>query len=241
VPLGNAPLGLSAAPVLNVDRPAAARLMVTVRHDGKVIAENDWDLWIYPAAQPAPAGTPRILRTDRIDAAVLDHLAGGGDALIGLTGKSVANYPDRAVQLGFSSIFWNTLWTERQPPTTLGILCDPEHAALADFPTDAHSNWHWWYLVHRAGALRLDLLPAGVKPIVRIIDDWFTARPLALVVELRVGRGRAIVCGFALDGQDAADPVSRQLVASLERYMTGDRFRPDVAASPDQLRGLQAR
>ncbi|MBJ6123676.1 hypothetical protein [Sphingomonas mollis] len=160
--------------------------------------------------------------------------------MIGLPGKSIANYAKRSVQLGFSSIFWNTLWTQGQPPTTLGILCDPDHAALADFPTDAHSNWHWWHLIYRAGALRLDLLPPGVKPIVWVIDDWFTARPLGLVIEVAVGRGRAIVCGFALDGTGADDPVSRQLVASLERYMTGDRFKPAAAVSPNQLRRLAA-
>lgn len=57
--------------------------------------------------------------------------------------------------------------------------------------------------------MRLDLLPPGVEPIVRVIDDWFTARPLGLVIEVSVGKGRAIVCGFAVDGPSAQDPVSR--------------------------------
>jgi hypothetical protein len=205
-----------------------------------VIAENDWDIWVYPprsTAQPASL-TTRIRRSDCIDAALLGHLAEGGDALIGLPGARVTNYKEQAVQLGFSSIFWNTSWTERQAPTTLGILCDPEHPALADFPTNPHSNWHWWDVIHRAGALRLDLLPQGVQPIVRIIDDWFTARPLGLVVEVQVGRGRAIVCGFEIDGANASDMVSQQLVLSLENYMNSDRFKPKVAVSPDQLRQL---
>ncbi|WP_052134644.1 sugar-binding domain-containing protein [Sphingomonas sp. 37zxx] len=238
IALGNAPLGLSAAPVLRADTASAAKLIVTIAQAGRTIAENDWDLWVYPAAAPAVPAAAAIRRSDRIDSATLDHLAQGGTALIGLPGNQIANYADRPVQLGFSSIFWNTLWTERQPPTTLGILCDPRHAALADFPTEPHSNWQWWYLMHRAGALRLDLLPAGVDPIVRVIDDWFTARPLGLVVELQVGKGRAIVCGFAVDGAGATDPVSRQLVASLERYMAGASFRPSVQVSPEQLRKL---
>ncbi|QJU58325.1 glycoside hydrolase [Sphingomonas sp. AP4-R1] len=237
VPLGNAPLSLAATATLSVRQATAARLLVTIRQHGRVVAENDWDLWVYPTPALAPAAST-ILRANHIDEAVLQHLASGGDALIGLPGSDVANHKTNPVKLGFSSIFWNTLWTEGQAPTTLGILCDPRHDALADFPTDAHSNWQWWYLLHRAGALRLDLLPAGVTPIVRIIDDWFTARPLGLVIEVTVGRGRAIICGFALDGADAADPVSRQLVASLERYMSGTGFRPAVRVSPEQLRSL---
>ena len=35
---------------------------------------------------------------------------------------------------GFSPIFWNTAWTNWQPPHTLGILCDPKHPALAVVP-----------------------------------------------------------------------------------------------------------
>ncbi|GGL09952.1 sugar-binding domain-containing protein [Caulobacter rhizosphaerae] len=239
VALGNAPIGLSAAPVLTAPRATTAKLIVGVRRGGRVLAQNDWDLWVYPAAVPREAGG-RVRRADRIDQALLDHLAQGGDALIGLPGAKVANYAERPVQLGFSSIFWNTLWTQGQAPTTLGVLCDPAHPALADFPTETHSNWQWWYLMHRAGALRLDLLPPGVEPIVRVIDDWFTARPLGLVIEVSVGKGRAIVCGFALDGAEAQDPVSRQLVASLERYMQGEAFRPAARVSADQLRRLAA-
>lgn len=238
LPLGNAPLALSAAPILTVARAAAAKLEVSLRQGPAIIAQNDWDLWIYPAT---PVSTEsKIRRADRIDGALLDYLAQGGDALIGLPGARIANYEKAPVKLGFSSIFWNTLWTQRQAPTTLGILCDPRHPALEDFPTEAHSNWQWWYLLHRAGALRLDLLPPGVEPVVRVIDDWFTARPLGLVVELAVGKGRAVVCGFAVDGPDADDPVSRQMVASLERYMLGDAFQPSVTASRAQLASLAA-
>lgn len=241
IPLGNAPLGWSAQPVLTIEKASGARLTVRIMHLGRPIAENDWNLWIYPATKPgvrtnAAAG---VRRFDRIDDVLIAHLEQGGDALVGLPGSRVANYPERPVQLGFSSIFWNTLWTQRQAPTTLGIVCDPSHPALTDFPTEGHSDWQWWYLLHRAGALRLDLLPAGTEPIVRIIDDWFTARPLGLMVELQVGRGRLLLCGFAVDEAQAQDPVSQQLIASLETYMQGDRFRPTVRVSAEQLRRIE--
>jgi hypothetical protein len=236
IPVGNAPLSLAAGAVLRVDKATAARLTVTILRRGQQVARNDWDLWVYPAA--APAAAKRVKRADRIDAAVLARLARGEDMLIGLPAGTIANYDDRPVKLGFSSIFWSTLWTNRQAPTTLGVLCDPAHPALADFPTEAHSNWQWWYPMHRAGALRLDLLPTGVEPIVRVIDDWFTARPLGLVIEVAVGKGRAIVCGFALEGEGADDPVSAQLVASLERYMASEAFRPWVRVSPAELQAL---
>ena len=143
------------------------------------------------------------------------------------------------MQLGFSSIFWNTAWTQRQPPTTLGLLCDPKRPALAEFPTDSCSNWQWWYLVHRAGALRLDGLPKDLDPIVRVIDDWVTARPLGLVIEAKVGQGKIVVCGFDLTGE-LSDPVSRQMRQSLLDYMAGRSFDPKTEITPGQLHNLAA-
>ena len=58
----------------------------------------------------------------------------------------VKDDPARPLTAGFPTIFWNTAWTDWQPPHTLGILCDPKHPALAKFPTEFHSNWQWWEL-----------------------------------------------------------------------------------------------
>ena len=62
------------------------------------------------------------------------------------------------VAIGFSSIFWNTAWTARQPPHTLGILCNPKHPALAEFPTEYFSNYQWWDAMSHSGAIRFDRL-----------------------------------------------------------------------------------
>src|SRR5262249_33885484 len=142
------------------------------------------------------------------------------------------------VALGFSSIFWNTTWTRRQPPHTLGILCDPAHPALAGFPTDAHSNWQSWYLISRADALILDGLPRELGPIVRVIDDWVTSRKLGLVFEARVGSGKLLACSIDLERGLEANPVARQLRASLLRYMAGDRFEPRVELAIEQVKSL---
>lgn len=196
-------------------------------------AENDWDIWVYPA-QAATEPAKDILVTTQYGEAAQKHLASGGKLLLTLPDKSVRNFDTAPVQPGFSSIFWNTAWTGHQAPTTLGILCDPKHPALAGFPTDFHSNWQWWYLLHRAGALRLDLLPKGVEPIVRVIDDWFTARPLGLVVEGKAGAGKVIICGFDLT-HGADDPVSHQMRASLLTYMASPDFNPTVELTTNDI------
>jgi len=84
------------------------------------------------------------------------------------------------IGIGFSSIFWNTAWTNNQKPHTLGILCDPEHPALAEFPTEYHSNWQWWDAMSHSYAILLEDFSVDLKPIVRVIDDWVSNRRLAL-------------------------------------------------------------
>jgi len=197
--------------------------------------ENDWDVWIYPSELSDK--TNDVFVTSTFDEKAQDYLSSGGNVLLTIPGKEVCNYDKEPVKLGFSSIFWNTAWTGRQAPTTLGILCDPRNPALSDFPTDFYSNWQWWYLIHRAGALRLDLLPKGLDPIVRVIDDWVTAYPLGLIVEGKMGSGKIIICGFDLI-DNADDPVSHQMRASLLNYMNSEKFAPQTELTADEIVSL---
>jgi len=238
VPIGSAiPLGRIAVPLsgLAVPSPAACRLEVTLPGTD---AANCWDLWIYPTtvATRVPAG---LIQTQTLDGPTLAALEAGATVFLSIPPDRVAPDPRRGpIALGFSSIFWNTAWTNQQAPHTLGILCDPAHPALAAFPTESHSNWQWWYPVMRAGAMILDDMPRDLRPIVQVIDDWFTNRRLALAFEVRVGRGRLLVSSIDLDG--ASDPVCRQMRASLLAYAGSEHFRPTVEVTPSALRSLFA-
>ena len=251
VPIGNGFwLGHVSAELKNLPAPARYKFVVKVgqasslssrgradRQDTRPAFENDWDIWVYPPT--VDSQPPKdVLVTETLDDQALAALDGGGKVLLMIPPKQVKNAATDKVVLGFSSIFWNTAWTRRQPPTTLGVLCDPKHPALADFPTDDHSNWQWWYLVTRAGAMILDDLPRGLRPVVQVIDDWFTAHKLGLVFEARMGKGRLLVCSMDLKNDLDANPVARQMLHSLLNYMAGNRFRPAVNLSPEQVRGL---
>ncbi len=65
-------------------------------------------------------------------------------------------------------------------PGTLGILCDPNHPAFADFPTEFHSNWQWFNLLRNSRSMILDAMPAGYRPIVQVIDNSNVRRNLAM-------------------------------------------------------------
>lgn len=236
IPLDHATaLGSVSVSLRQLPAPARYRFVVAL---SDTPFENDWHVWLYPPKAALPPPPPSVLLATQLDAATLAALDTGARVLLTIPPARVRNDAPAKVTLGFSSIFWNTAWTRGQAPTTLGILCDPSHPALADFPTDFHSNWQWWYLVSRATPLRLDDLPPATKPIVQVIDDWFTARKLGLVFEAQLRRGRLLVCSIDLTDAASDNPVARQLRSSLLRYMASDRFAPAVAVTDQAVAHL---
>lgn len=61
---------------------------------------------------------------------------------------------------------------------------------------------------------------------------------LGLLFEGRVGSGRLVVCNIDLQQGLDTNPVARQFRHSLLHYMAGDRFRPSVSVTPEQVRAL---
>ena len=192
------------------DLTEASRLTLEVWLQNEV--PNEWSIWVYPPL--APPDTDGILVTSTLDEAARQHLGRGGRVLVLANSKSPFTAHD--VAFGFSTIFWNTAWTMKQAPHTLGLLCDPSHPALRGFPTDSHTDWQWWYPIQLAQPIDLRTIP-GAIPIIRVIDDWFTARPLALVAEVPVETGRLLVSG--INFAQAQDPVTARLYAGVLAYL----------------------
>jgi hypothetical protein len=166
-----------------------------------------------------------------------EFLNNGGTVLLNLKKGDLSKEMGGNIQIGFSSIFWNTAWTHGQPPHTLGILCNPKHPAFAYFPTEYHSNWQWWDAMSHSGAINISSFQ-GIHPIVRVIDDWFTNRPLALIFEAKIGKGKLLVSGIDLTQNLANRPEAQQLLFSLKKYMTGPQFSPRTELKKEQIRNF---
>jgi hypothetical protein len=211
----------------------AAKLTLTISAAGHF---NSWDVFVYPASLPAKS--QNVLVTRQLDAKAIDVLNKGGKVLLTLKKGSVR--PDKGgdIQIGFSSIFWNTAWTHSQPPVSLGILCNPKHPAVKDFPTEYHSNWQWWDAMTHSSAIELNSVDKRLQPIVRVIDDWVTARPLGLVFECKVGNGKLIVSSIDLISEQENRPEARQLLYSLKKYMSSKEFKPQMQVDEKKIKGL---
>jgi hypothetical protein len=223
--------------VLTCDLAAATparkhTLVVGVNTTDGARYENDWDIWVFADQLTMPAATDVVI-TGNLDAA-LSQAEAGGRVLLLLDPAQVKTES----QLGFSSVFWNTAWTRGQPPHTLGLLCDPAHPVFADFPTEFHSNWQWWELIHGAAAMQIDALPPTLRPLVQPIDTWFEARRLALLFEARIGSGGLMVCSMDLENDLDRRIVARQMRFSILRYMQGNAFEPAQTVTPSLLRAM---
>ncbi|MCU0405044.1 MAG: beta-galactosidase [Chitinophagaceae bacterium] len=209
----------------------ASRLTLTVTVGE---AQNAWDLFVYPASLPELD----VLTTAQLDARAIEKLNSGGSVLLTIKKGHVKDEKGGDIKIGFSSMFWNTAWTGGQPPVSLGILVNPAHPALQDFPTEYYSNWQWWDAMAHSAAIQLDSVAPALNPIVRVIDDWVTARSLGLVFECKVGKGKLMVSGIDLLSNQHNRPAAKQLLYSLQKYMISNRFNPSTQLSLDKIKGL---
>jgi len=200
-------------------------------------AKNSWDVWVYPNKKKVVEDDSSIRIASKLDAKTITYLENGGDVLLNITKGDIAPEKGGDIGIGFSSIFWNTAWTNEQKPHTLGVLCNPEHPALSNFPTEYHSNWQWWDAMSHSNAIVFDDLP-NLKPIVRVIDDWFKNRKLALIFEAKVGKGKLIFSGIDLHTDLENRLEAQQLLYSLKTYMTSQDFNPKNELKISQLKAL---
>ena len=223
-------LGNINIPLSHVNAPA--KVVLTLAIKGTAII-NHWDMWVYPVNVKIAPSEQIVIARHFNDSIKMDLKNGKNVLLIPELSTVNSDVPP-----GFSTIFWNTAWTRKQPPHTLGILCDPKHPALADFPTDYHSNWQWWDIIRHSKSMILDKLPPDLRSIVQVIDDWNTNRRLGLVFEAKVGNGKLLMASIDLQSDLEHRPVAKQFLSSLLNYINSDFFDPQIELDLDEISGL---
>lgn len=272
-PLGNVDVNLEKF-------PAPARYTVTLSGAG---TSNSWRIWVYPDQRLRVPDNVIIVHS--FDRATREALAAGKRVLLFSSPKEGVIVPPRAfyppdslrllppVQAGrnallgsFLPVFWNARLFNQIG--TLSIFCSPKNPALADFPTEDHSDWQWADLLgnysaaesfrvagaplkmcdelekyagdvtNRAKALILNDTPPDYRPIVQVIDNPGRNAKLGLIFQTRVGKGKLLVCAMDLEKDQNKRPEARQLEQSLLNYMAGDKFSPRYQLSIKLLKKL---
>jgi hypothetical protein len=210
-------------------KPTAVKLTVSIPGTN---ASNDWNLWVYPDVTQEN-NSKELLITSKLDEQTLTTLAEGGRVVLLPKLESLKGRREN-----WQPIFWNTQWFKGGSNFSLGILCDPKHAALAGFPTAMHSDWQWHDLMDRSVAVDLGQAPTGLQPIVQVVPDWNHPRREALLLECKVGKGRLLVCSIDLTTDLGERPAARQLRKSLIEYAASQSFDPTITLTLTQLRSL---
>ena len=226
------PAGTVEWTLANITVPS--QLILTVKLP-EANASNRWNFWVYPADVVDMPGKP-YFTTNFNDA--VTHVATGDNVLFCLPKDALKVNKGGDIAVGFSPIFWNTAWTRKQKPHTLGVLCDASHPVFANFPNEGYSDNQWWEVVSGSQAMVMDDFPADFRPLVHHIDDWFTNRKLGLLFETKVGKGKLMVCSADIANNLDKRIAARQFRRSIEQYMASDKFNPTAELDLELVKAL---
>ena len=204
------------------------KLTIEVAIKGTEFA-NRYDIWVYSPKEDTSV-PPGVMIARKFDRSTVKFLEKGGRVLLLPELKNLKHSIKGAFQTDFWCFPMFRRGAERRgievAPGTLGILCEPACPALAEFPTEFHSNWQWWHLVKNSRPIILDDTPPTYRPIVQVIDNFGRNHKLGLLFETRLGRGKLLVCAIDLLNLQEK-PEARQMLHSLLGYMDSERFDPN--------------
>lgn len=190
--------------------------------------QNRWNIWVYPSDIQADWGEVKYTRNYEEAMALLDQ------------GAKVLFNPDwrtlQGIEGKFVPVFWSPVHFPNQA-STMGVLCDPKHPALADFPTEMHTDWQWWDLNINSTTMVVDSLKGG-SPIVEMVDNFVNNRRLASLYEGSVGKGKLMLATFDLEKSLDKRPVARQMLVSILKYMNSSSFNPAPLEGMDKIKDM---
>jgi hypothetical protein len=188
-----------------------ARLNLVVRL-GELV--NVYPLWVYMPVEPVCP--ENVYETGWLDERAKAVLEEGGRVY--LTPPAVKEAMTSSIKTQFTTDFWS-VGTFPGQEGAMGQLIDTKHPIFREFPTEFHTNWQWWPMASQ----RAFILPKKYKAIVTEMDSYAFMRPMAQLLECRVGKGRLMLSSMDL-GHLRQYPEARALQAAIYRYMASEEF-----------------
>ncbi|MCH5241314.1 MAG: beta-glycosidase [Muribaculaceae bacterium] len=212
------------------------KMSLSLKAKGNI--SNDYDFWVFPKK------TPKVKNVT-----ITDNLT---EALILLDqGERVILCPDSVTDANatLDPLFTNDFWNYRMyrsicdemnltpSPGTLGLFIKSDHPALAKFPSDEHTDWHWYSIITNSRPLIYDRLPKDFDPIIEVIDNVERNFRLSLLLECNMGKGKLIILSADKD-EISKYPEGKWLLQSIKEYAASKDFKPNITLTPDQLVNL---
>lgn len=188
--------------------------------------KNQWNVWVYPEKQNINYGN--VVYTRSLEEAY-KLLKEGHKVLLNPDWKKI-----KGIEGKFVPVFWSPVHFPKQAGT-MGVLCNPTHKALTDFPTDMNTDWQWWDLNVNSTTLIIDSIIGG-SPIIEMVDNFANNRKLSSLFEGSIGSGKLVLASFDLATDLDKRPVAKQMLISIINYMNGESFKPETIKNPDALK-----
>jgi beta-galactosidase len=175
----------------------------------------------------------RLAISDRLSLRLLQYLVDGGCVWLMPDAAQLSAY----VPTRYLPPFWSYLHFPDNVSSVMGMAI-ASHPALANFPHDGFSDWHWYRLVNDTPAICLDTIPF-VEPVVEVVDNFNRAKRLCYAFEAQVGNGRLFVSTWRLsDPAISGYPEASFLFNEIVDYLRGDAFTPSAKLSVGQVLGI---
>ena len=229
---GNTHVGDITLPLTDVIKDAR-HITLHVSIDGTPW-QNTWSVWGYPVSgseKTEALKNEKVICTQDVEEA-LAQLKKGKTVLLSPKPANI-----KGMESKFLPVFWSPVHFPKQAGI-MGILCNPQHKALSEFPTENHSDWQWWHLVKNAKVMNLTSLATHPEPIIEAIDNFTNNRRLGYVFEANVMKGRLLMSSIDLLSDNTGKPALSQLLYSLVKYMQSPDFRPAQAITADELKAF---
>ncbi|RZK68300.1 MAG: beta-glucuronidase [Pedobacter sp.] len=183
---------------------------------------NSWDIWVYPRNQQVAKSTDVVLYTKVFDEKAKQKLTDGGKVVLCPSPDQV-----KGRKSTFHNHFWNPImfaW----PPMTLGCLIQDQHPVFENFITENHTNWQWWDILNYAKVIEMKDAPKSLRPFIQVIDANDNNEKLSIGFEAKVGKGKLLVLAVDTEKDIEKRPATQQLFKSVNDYVNGSKFNPQV-------------
>lgn len=189
------------------------------------LGTNRWRHWVFAPTPEVEPGDVDVFTWYRED--VRRALRAGRTVWLRMhPAKAWTGIPGR-----FATAFWSPIHFKEQVGT-MGTLIAHEHPVFNHFPTQDHTEWHWWEILMNSKSFVLDALPTSFRPELQVIDRYERNHKLGTIFEACVGSGKLLVS--FIDFDTPGRPAAAQLEYSLMRRLRDD-FDPRQAITLEEL------
>lgn len=227
---------------------------VILSNDNGTFSKNSWKFWVYPKEEMqrysefCDFADEKNVITDDIKKAfkALDEgknvcLVYRSDWTRHLIHQQMSNpeYSFKATWNRFKPVIWDR-------GTNYGGICDDNLLNKFGFASGRFYDFNYSIISEDCDKIILDDFPVKVNSIVSGIDkcvrDRFdayafsfnlpelqydrTLRDFSYLFELKVGKGKLLVCGFNLTGMDENEPSSMAMAKFIQKYIKSSDFNP---------------